>query len=50
MRLEPIWEDGKTPSISGNLVNDATYKFKRMEFHWGRDDNYGSEHNFDGKA
>ena len=41
--------DSQKPSFTGGGYSDR-YVFQQLHFHWGSDDNSGSEHTVDGRA
>ncbi|RWS22122.1 carbonic anhydrase 9-like isoform X2, partial [Leptotrombidium deliense] len=38
---------GGSPLVSGTAVNNELYRFQQFHFHWGSEDNVGSEHTID---
>lgn len=48
MELEGHWSYNKHPYISGGPLQ-SDYVFKQLHFHWGVNNNVGSEHTINGK-
>ncbi|KAJ8664776.1 hypothetical protein QAD02_006438 [Eretmocerus hayati] len=48
-KLKVTWPKEAAPSIYGGPLKDF-YRFAEMHFHWGENDNAGSEHRIDNKS
>ncbi|XP_058056007.1 carbonic anhydrase-like [Anopheles bellator] len=43
-------KDSNRPTIRGGPLGSSIYAFEQLHFHWGAEDDRGSEHTFDGQA
>lgn len=42
------WVSGGLPTLSGGVLT-GTYRLAGIHWHWGRDNNDGAEHSFQGR-
>ncbi|XP_044020116.1 carbonic anhydrase 1-like [Aphidius gifuensis] len=49
VQLDMEWNEDEIPSITSSLF-DGEYVFAHYNFHWGANDDSGSEHTFDGHS